>query len=328
MKKVLFATTALIATAGVAAADVSLSGSAEMGFSGGDTISNSTGVRTLGVTGMHQDIDVTFKMSGETDSGLTFSAAVDLDETASNVGADDAGVAISISGAFGTITMGDTDGGFDWGMGEVPTGSGSVADNETGHSGWNGNGGLDNTATLNPNQVLSYTNTVGTVGFALSVELDDTVGATQMDPIVGVGLRYAAPVGAAPLNIGVGYQTSSTAANIDTEVMGVSFGTTIAGLNVGVNFSEQTVDGNSADQTHTAIGIAYSEGAMSFGVNYGEYENRGNVANTDTSGFGVSAGYNLGGGASLRAGYGSSDVSVGGVKTSADNWSVGLAMSF
>ena len=36
MKNVLFATTALIATAGIASAEVSLSGSAEMGIIGGD----------------------------------------------------------------------------------------------------------------------------------------------------------------------------------------------------------------------------------------------------------------------------------------------------
>ncbi|MEQ8367166.1 MAG: porin, partial [Roseicyclus sp.] len=35
MKKVLFATTALVATAGVAAADVAVSGGAEMGLFGG-----------------------------------------------------------------------------------------------------------------------------------------------------------------------------------------------------------------------------------------------------------------------------------------------------
>ncbi|HDR27679.1 MAG TPA: porin, partial [Rhodovulum sp.] len=36
MKKVLFATTALVASAGIAAADITLSGSAQMGIKGGD----------------------------------------------------------------------------------------------------------------------------------------------------------------------------------------------------------------------------------------------------------------------------------------------------
>ncbi|RMH39212.1 MAG: porin, partial [Alphaproteobacteria bacterium] len=68
MKKVLFATTALVATAGVAAADVSISGYAEMGVIGG------TGMDAQ----FHTDIDATFSMSGTTDNGLTFGASVDL----------------------------------------------------------------------------------------------------------------------------------------------------------------------------------------------------------------------------------------------------------
>ena len=40
MKKVLFATTALVASAGFAAADVDLSGSAEIGVVGGDYLVN------------------------------------------------------------------------------------------------------------------------------------------------------------------------------------------------------------------------------------------------------------------------------------------------
>ena len=65
MKKVLLASTALVASAGIAAADVSLSGSAELGIIDDDT-----------ATQFHTDIDVTFTMSGETDGGLTFGASV------------------------------------------------------------------------------------------------------------------------------------------------------------------------------------------------------------------------------------------------------------
>ena len=71
MKAILFATTALVATAGIAAAEVSLTGSAEMGIMGGDGIADQ----------FHTDIDVTFGMSGEADNGLSFGASVDLDES-------------------------------------------------------------------------------------------------------------------------------------------------------------------------------------------------------------------------------------------------------
>ncbi len=48
---------------------------------------------------------MTFSMSGETDSGLSFGAAIDLDET--NVAPlDDSGTTVFVSGAFGKLTIG------------------------------------------------------------------------------------------------------------------------------------------------------------------------------------------------------------------------------
>ena len=58
MKKVLLASTALALTAGMAAADVSLSGYAEIGVKdNGDEVV------------FHHDFDVKFTLSGETDGG-------------------------------------------------------------------------------------------------------------------------------------------------------------------------------------------------------------------------------------------------------------------
>ena len=85
-------------------------------------------------------------MSGETDNGLTFGATVDLDENGrAFAAATQGGETIFISGNFGTLTMGDTDGAFDWAMSEVPVGSGSLNDASTAHAGFNGNGGFDGT---------------------------------------------------------------------------------------------------------------------------------------------------------------------------------------
>jgi len=65
MKNVLFATTALIATAGIAAADVSVGGYGFMGV----TFDGSTNT-----TAVSSKVRVTFKGSVETDSGITFAA--------------------------------------------------------------------------------------------------------------------------------------------------------------------------------------------------------------------------------------------------------------
>ena len=71
MKKILFATTALVATAGVASAEIALSGMAEMGIYNPNTETADTQFFT--------DIDVTFTMTGESDNGLTFGASIDID---------------------------------------------------------------------------------------------------------------------------------------------------------------------------------------------------------------------------------------------------------
>jgi len=323
MKKVLFATTALVATAGVAQADIALSGFAEMGIVNGDTIAN-TGVVTARDAQFHTDIDVTFTMSGTTDAGLTFGASVDLDEggaqAAHNDDADDGGATIFISGNGYTLTMGDTDGGFDWGMAEVPAGPGSIDGAHEG-LGWNGNGGEDGTYD---GQIVSLTTTVGGLGVAVSAEIDDTAGAAGGDAVLGLGLRYS--VG--DFNLGAGYQTHSTAANVETTVSGISVGTTMNGISIGVNYSNTEVSNDVDDVTHFAIGMSYSVDAWSFGVNYGAYDNVGHVANDEVSSIGVSAAYNLGGGASVQFGAASSDATIGGVNTDATRASLGLSMSF
>lgn len=114
MKKILFATTALVATAGIASADVALTGSAEMGIIGGDVDGDAL------ETQFHTDIDVTFTMTGESDNGLTFGASIDLDEsdgsgTAGGAGScfitdnDDINAAMTINGE--TVDLGNVAGG-------------------------------------------------------------------------------------------------------------------------------------------------------------------------------------------------------------------------
>jgi outer membrane protein OmpU len=73
MKKILFASTALVATAGVAAADITFGGSANFGlyYDGNSTI-------------VKNEIDFDIKGSGETDGGLKFGASLDFDASSNN----------------------------------------------------------------------------------------------------------------------------------------------------------------------------------------------------------------------------------------------------
>lgn len=326
MKKVLFATTALVASAGIASAQgVELSGSAEMGIYGGDRF-DGTSIELQFWT----DIDVKFTLSGETDNGLTFGATIDLDEEG-GFGATNGGPeSVFISGSFGTLTMGDTDGAFDWAMQEVGIGS-AIADDHTTHFGFNGNAGLDGTYD---GQVARYDYSFGDFAFAVSAELDDTgVG----DTVFGIGGKYSGDLGGVTVGVGVGYQQAGSG----VDVIGLSLDATFDnGLRAIVNYSsfsgmvlDHTTTGGFVEpvDSHMAIGIGYTMDALTVSANYGVYDTNFCPTCADTEGFGIAANYDLGGGAVVQFGYGSGthqDTIAPGGTVSASTFSLGIAMSF
>lgn len=127
MKKVLLATTALALMAGVAHAEVSLSGDARFGFQsieGGDTT-------------LERRARVKFSLSGETSNGLSFGASFRpqgagdaADGNASNTGN------VYISGAFGTISVGSESSAAEYAVGDLAgvgfTGAGAGNENSFG----------------------------------------------------------------------------------------------------------------------------------------------------------------------------------------------------
>ncbi|MEM1063933.1 MAG: porin [Pseudomonadota bacterium] len=324
MKKVLFATTALIASAGIASAQgVEVSGFAELGIFDPDTADSNVQ--------FHTDIDVTFTMSGETDAGLTFGASIDLDESDGdgqfNSPAFDAdtegGESIFISGTFGTLTMGDTDGAFDRAMTEAIIG-GSIQDDHE-HEGYNGNAGLDGTYD---GQVARYDYSFGDFGFSVSGEVADSGDG---DPVLGLGVTYAAALGGVDLGFGLGYQTVDTGA-IDGDIIGVSVDASFAGgFQAIFNYSTADVDVFAEDPEHFGIALGYSVDALTVAVNYGDYsdwELRTDPGDADSSGLGLIVNYDLGGGAEIQFGVGDNDrdEADGGVDTT--TYSLGLALSF
>ena len=303
MKKILFATTALVATAGVASADVSLSGWAEMGVIGGSDTENQ----------FWTDIDVTFKLSGEADNGLTFGATIDLDEEggfgATNGGPESVFVAY---GGF-KLTMGDTDGAFDAAMQEVGYGS-SIADDHTSHAGFSGNAGFDGAYD---GQIMTASYASGSFTGYLSVEMDD-LGLG--DPVWGLGAKYSAD----NITVGVGMQSIADDGTGDNgSITGISLTYTMSGVTAGINYSVINAEilGADFDGTHTAFGVSYTMNALTIGANYGQFGGDWD----DDSGFGLAVNYDLGGGLEAQLGYGASNPEFG---DDFNTWSMGLAMSF
>lgn len=327
MKKVLFATTALVASAGIAAADVATTGSAEMGIVGGS--GNPAATQGLNQLRFHQDIEVTFSMSGETGNGLSFGASVQLDEGGTGGAGtdtdDDAGYSVYIKGDFGNLTMGDTDGAFDFALTEVALAGGSLNDAETGHAGYNGNSGLDGNYD---GQVVRYDHSVGDFSFAVSVEADDdNIPATANDgnvgdPIFGIGVKYSGDLGGTTVGVGLGYQTGGPGAN--SEAVGLSLNASMDnGLSLGLNYSD--VNDNGSDFTHVGIGLGYTMDALAVGINYGQFDHSATSTGMDADGFGLAVAYDLGGGAAIQFGYGTGTVTGA---SSIDSYSLGVSMSF
>ncbi|MEX5728088.1 outer membrane protein OmpU [Rhodovulum iodosum] len=307
MKKVLFATTALVASAGIAAAEIEFGLSAEMGITGGDFYGANDEAQ------FHNDFTISVDGSGETDGGMTFGFHVEIEESngggATNGSASYDNESVFISGAFGTLTLGEIDGAYDRRLKEVAF-VGSIADDETIHTGFNGNSGFDG---VEDNQILRYDYSFGDFGFSVSMEQDDN-GAGD-DDIYAVGVSYDfAMASGIEIGFGLGY----TSKDNNGEIIGASlYADTGNGFEAGLNASSYDSDFAGADWTHYAIGMAYTWDAFSIGANYGKYDLD---SGSDVDGFGLAANYDLGGGAVVQFGYGDGE--------DRESYSLGIAMSF
>ncbi|MFT4014474.1 MAG: porin [Paracoccus sp. (in: a-proteobacteria)] len=98
MKKVLFATTALVLSAGFASAEVAVSGDGRMGvvYDGNDAQFSSR-------------VRAKFTLTGESDAGLSFGGSFRVDQQDESGGKASAGTAgaVWISGTYGKLSMGD-----------------------------------------------------------------------------------------------------------------------------------------------------------------------------------------------------------------------------
>ena len=194
---------------------------------------------------LHTDIDVTFAMSGQTDTGLTFGASIDLDESDGKADAGNSlafdgrtqgGEEIFVSGAFGTLTMGDTDGALDWALQEIGIGS-SLGDAHTVHAGYNGNDFADGYG----GQIVRYEHSFGDFAVAVSVNPSDgspndaipALGREDpnndpfvallfpRDDILAAGAKYNATLMAVDLGVGIGWSQLGHGGK-DNDALGIS----------------------------------------------------------------------------------------------------------
>ncbi len=171
MKKLLLASTALVMTAGVASAEVTLSGEALMGlFYDGDDAR------------MVTEMGITFTMSGETDGGLAFGAEFDAEDAGD--AADGNAGSVFISGEFGKLSMGDVD---------------SAADAIVGNIDGVGLTGLEEDAAyLGNNETPGALYEYSIDGFSVALGIDSFEAGRVIS--AGVGYTYEG------FTVGVGYE--------------------------------------------------------------------------------------------------------------------------
>ena len=262
MKKVLLATCILAASAGFAAAEVAVSGSARMGliYDGDDTYFSSR-------------VRIVFTASGETDGGLSFGASMRADQFGGNDNGAPFGNSeltnddstVYISGAFGKLTFGDVDSAAQALVGQVSavgfTDLGSY--NEVGYFG------------NNPKTAMLYEYSTGALTFAL--------GAGQL--------------GSDAYSVAVKYSTDAFSVALGYEDEGFGFDDQTLSLGGSATFGAATVKAVVLDSDHLAdtdfaLSVDYVAGAATVTAFYRDAPEA----------FGIGASYDLGGGAAVKGG--------------------------
>lgn len=272
MKKVLLATTALVLSAGFAAAEVKVDGSANFGLKYNEAGLGYTAARgNFKKAAGWYEIDMNVTGTMESDSGLTFGAQIQLDSDYSSLDQNyDANV--FVSGAFGTLKVGESN----W------VASDDYGINDIGFDGI----GVDNTA-----EIAMYANDSDSVN---DLRWDYSVGAfsttVSLDTVsedYGLAVGYDAGMFAAYLAYDYDNDTDADATSL---LLTGAFGA----------FSGQLYYATS-DAYDDSYGIygAYKTGPWTFEAAVADADMASDAS------YGIGAKYDLGGGATLAGGIGS-----------------------
>ena len=302
MANCLLATTALTLSAGVAAADVTVSGDARMGIAYNGNATDEFRFDSR--------MRARISFSGETDSGMAFGGNFRLDQ-AGNAASGRMGAAAShvfISGEFGKLSMGDTMGAVQGAVGDLHgvglTGLGFLNENTFLRRDFNGATGDTNalytysidglTVHASIGQLDIRTPAAGTVFGALALPGDASANT------YGIGARYVFDGFA----IGAGIERSDIGSvNIDHAAIGgeASFDMVTVRATYGQLFS----DGKGALAADNQFGMSVSSTFDATTIN--AYARRDFLKDTH---FGLGASYDLGAGARLVGGVRYTDFNV------------------
>jgi outer membrane protein OmpU len=335
MKKILLATSILAGTAGLAAAEVSLSGSARMGviqdFGDGDV-------------GFTSRARVVFTMSGESDSGFSFGASFRADN-ASDANNGEAG-SVFISSDYGTLSMGDVDGAALSAVGHID-GVGLTGLGDLNESIFIANGGLEDdadgtfgviAAVLTDDPTALYEYSTGGFSFYMSStnpSYGTATGVIADGGAYALGMKYAVDA----YSFGLGWENLDveglTAGDqIEADHLIASAAATFGGFTMKATYGEADGDtslggvAGTLDLTQWGVSGTYAVDALSVTAFYNNKDltSSGAGAEIDLDAYGLGAAYDLGGGASVVGGVVTADAN--GPEGSDTAWDFGVNFAF
>jgi outer membrane protein OmpU len=308
MKKLLIATTALVATAGMASADITITGAANAGYysnlgnadavtvaapavaavpGNAGTAAAVVSAETFSDEGIYSNAGIVATMTGATDGGLTFSASVDA-EAGTEIDQGDFELdgaasgqfgfgAVSVSGAFGTLTF--DDGGID-NLYDDDLTAADVKYSTT-------VGGLSLTAAMNAQKAAKGDDTSLSASYSTGAM---TFTGTTSDSTAGTSASVAVSYVVSD-NLTVRADTDQAAGKEAVQTIG--FTSALNGISIVADSANNSTWDVSLGYTVNGVVLSY--------------------ANDEADAWNATASYSLGGGATAKAGINAEDSMYAGV---------------
>ena len=295
MRKVLLASSALVAAAGVSAAsaDVTINVWQEFGYS---SVSDNTSDDR---DSMYNDGEMTFSFSNTSDTGLTYSASIEMEVNAGQTDMDEASMSLSTA-EMGTVTMGQNDDVTSTFATYLPGTRNMVTGDDFAADAHNGDGA---------NVTAAYDSTTVTGGSSLKTS---ATGAAYGD---GNKIAYRSPnfgglsfgMSYALLDSGEFQSGGDTGESADT-TMGVRFATELAGASVSIQAATSDNGEDGAEKSTTdSWGVNISMGDISVAASASSYVDGTASAGDDVDTVGYGIGYTVSDSVSVAANMVSSE---------------------
>ena len=297
-------TTTLVASSAYAA-DLSVTGSASIAYTGLDN-TNTTSPYSMGDS-------INFVGSGELDNGMTVTFSYELDNGAT----DDMGITIGLADGLGTVKFSGNSvraGGAGTVQDIIPTAYTPVYENANETAGAVDNGLAVSTSGENQTGMWGYANSVAGVDFSIGFNPTNSTTTADLNPgsETSIGLSYNAPVEGLRVVAGfmsddnisdnstygvsysygpvvvayqkteVDYDSAQGSADQDAEHMGISFAVN-ENLTISGGIQEVDITGSTLNEENSGIAVSYTMGSITLSAQRNKLENGSGTAANDVT---------------------------------------------